>query len=104
MAPPTMMEKSSPHRTYCLLLIGLAYLCVLGFGLYGRHFEPLTGDLTRIGWFSENEFGWGGEQQRFVPPLAPAATLSGSYDIIAVRDSFTPEAYNPGGTRPHFLA
>ena len=91
-------------RRYNLLVIGLAYLCVVGFGLYGRHFEPLTGDLTRIGWFSENEFGWTLEQQRFVPPLAPAATLDGSYDIIAVGDSFTAEEYNPGITWPHFLA
>jgi hypothetical protein len=98
------MPDSSSPRTYNLLVVGLAYLCVLGFGLYGRHFETLTGDLTRIGWFSENEFGWAGEQQRFVPPLAPAATLDGRYDIVAVGDSFTAEEYNPGVTWPHFLA
>src|SRR3954453_22419726 len=98
------MEERSAYRRYNLLIIGLAYFCVTGFGLYGRHFEPLTGDLTRIGWFSENEFGWRGEQQRFAPPLAPAATLDGSYDIVAVGDSFTAEEYNPGITWPHFLA
>jgi hypothetical protein len=94
----------SSYRRYNLIAVGLAYLCVIGFGLYGRQFETLTGDLTRIGWFSENEFGWRGEQQRFVPPLAPAATLDGRYDIIAVGDSFTAEEYDPGITWPHFLA
>src|SRR5882672_600546 len=98
------MGDSSSCRTYNLLAVGLAYLCVVGFGLYGRQFEPLTGDLTRIGWFAENEFGWTLAQQRFVPPLAPTATLAGSYDIIAVGDSFTAEEYNPGVTWPHFLA
>jgi hypothetical protein len=98
-----MVDSSSPRR-YNLLVIGLAYLCVVGFGLYGRNFEPLTGDLTRIGWYSENEFGWAGAQQRFVPPLAPAATLDSSYDIIAIGDSFTAEEYNSGVTWPHFLA
>jgi hypothetical protein len=98
------MAASLAYQRYNLLTIGLAYLCVVGFGLYGRHFETLTGDLTRIGWFSENEFGWHGEQQRFVPPLAPAAALDGSYDIIAIGDSFTAEEYNPGITWPHFLA
>ena len=77
------MTESAAYRRYNWLTIGLAYLCVVGFGLYGRQFEPLTGDLTRIGWFSENEFGWAGEQQRFVPPLAPPAALDGSYDIVA---------------------
>src|SRR4051794_22877141 len=98
------MTEPAVFRRYNLLTIGLAYLCVLGFGLYGRHFETLSGDLTRIGWFSENEFGWHGEQHRFVPPLAPAATLDGRYEIVAVGDSFTAEEYNPGATWPHFLA
>jgi hypothetical protein len=98
------MTESAAYRRYNWLTIGLAYLCVVGFGLYGRQFEPLTGDLTRIGWFSENEFGWAGEQQRFVPPLAPPAALDGSYDIVAIGDSFTAEEYNPGVTWPHFLA
>jgi hypothetical protein len=97
------MEEPTCRR-YNWLTIGLAYLCVVGFGLYGRQFEPLTGDLTRIGWFSENEFGWHGQEQRFVPPLAPAAMLDSSYDIVAIGDSFTAEEYNPGITWPHFLA
>ena len=98
------MTERTRFRRYNLLLIGLAYAAIVGFGLYGRHFEPLTGDLTRIGWFSENEFGWTLPQQRFVPPPAPAATLDGSYDIIAVGDSFTAEEYNPGTAWPHVLA
>jgi hypothetical protein len=98
------MTEPSRFRRYNLLLIGLAYAAIVGFGLHGRQFEPLTGDLTRIGWFSENEFGWTLPQQRFVPPLASAATLDGSYDIIAVGDSFTAEEYNPGTTWPHVLA
>src|SRR6267154_4735607 len=108
MAPPQtpkpLTEGASLHRIYCLLLIGAAYACVVGFGLYGRQFEPLSGDLTRIGWFAENEFGGMLPQQRFAPPLAPAASLDGSYDIIAVGDSFTAEEYNAGVTWPHFLA
>lgn len=98
------MTESARFRRYNLLLIGLVYAAMIGFGLYGRQFEPLTGDLTRIGWFSENEFGWTLPQQRFVPPLASAATLDGSYDVIAVGDSFTAEEYNPGTTWPHVLA
>src|SRR5258708_36544304 len=104
MAQPTTMEKSSPPRTSCLLLIGLSYACVLGFGLYGRHFEPLTGDLTRIGWFAENEFGWTLPQRRFVPPLAPAASLDGRYELIAIGDSFPAEGTHPGTAWPQAVA
>jgi hypothetical protein len=98
------MTDAARHRTYSLILIALAYASAFGFGLYGRHFEPLTGDLTRIGWFAENEFGWTIPQHRFVPPLAPAGKLDGRYDIIAVGDSFTAEEYFPGTTWPQYLA
>ncbi len=98
------MDLASRCRAHNLLLIGLAYAAVIAFGLYGRQFEPLTGDLTRIGWFAENEFGWTLPQRRFVPPLAAPVTLDGRYDILAVGDSFTAEEYNPGITWPHFLA
>ena len=98
------MSEGARYRRYNLLLVGLAYASVVGFGPYGRHFEPLTGDLTRLGWFAENEFGGTLPQQRFVPPLATAATLDGRYDIIAVGDSFTAEEYNSGTTWPHTLA
>ncbi|MBV9523314.1 MAG: hypothetical protein JO010_11005 [Alphaproteobacteria bacterium] len=91
---------------YSLLLIGLGVAIALGFGLYGRNFEPLSGDLTRIGWYSENEFGWLKAEQRFDPPLAQTGRLDGQYDIIAIGDSFTVDeaTHNPGTTWPHALA
>jgi hypothetical protein len=98
------MEDRARWRVYNLLLIGLAYAALLGFGLCGRQLEPLSGDLTRIGWFPESEFGWTRPQSRFVPPLAAAARLDGRYDIIAVGDSFTAEEYNPGTAWPQVLA
>jgi hypothetical protein len=94
------------HRTYSLLLIGLGIAMAAGFGLYGRAFEPLSGDLTRIGWYSENEFGWTKPEQRFDPPLALPGALDGSYDIIALGDSFTVDeaTHSAGTTWPHELA
>jgi hypothetical protein len=93
------------YRLYNALLIGIAATCVLGFGLYGRSLEPLTGDLTRIGWYSENEFGWTAPQHRFQPLVATVGTSAGDADIVAYGDSFTAEStHNPGVTWPHFLA
>src|SRR5260370_35515889 len=107
MAPPQtpnpLTEGASLHRIYCLLLIGAAYACVVGFGLYGRQFEPLTGDLTRIGWFAENEFGGVPPQQRFAPPLPPPASLAGSYDLHAARDRLPPQRGDPRTALPHAL-
>jgi SGNH hydrolase-like domain, acetyltransferase AlgX len=94
------------HRTYSLLLIGLGIAMAAGFGLYGRTFEPLSGDLTRLGWYSENEFGWTKAEQHFDPPLAVPGTLDGRYDIIALGDSFTVDeaTHSAGTTWTHELA
>jgi SGNH hydrolase-like domain, acetyltransferase AlgX len=93
------------HRRYALALIGLALAAVGFFGLYGRHFEPLTGDLTRIGWYAENAYGWTLPDHRMLPPLAEKGRLDGAYDIVAFGDSFTVDEWDrPGSNWPHFLA
>jgi hypothetical protein len=93
------------HRRYALTLAVLAIAAVAGFGLYGRSFEPLAGDLTRIGWYAENEFGPTLPDHRFASPLAAEGQLDGVYDIVAVGDSFTvDEAGRSGADWPHFLA
>src|SRR6185369_9731185 len=90
---------------YATLLAGLGAALVLGFGLYGRQFEPLTGDLTRIGWYPENAFGWTAPDHRFTPPLAEPGRLDGTYDVIVVGDSFSvDESDRIGANWPHFLA
>lgn len=93
------------YRLYNTLLIGIAVVAVVGFGAFGRTLQPLTGDLTRIGWYSENEFGWTLPQQRFQPLVATVGAGDGRAEIIAYGDSFTAESpHDPGVTWPHFLA
>ena len=90
---------------YSLLLVVLMVALTLGFGLWARSFEPLWGDLTRIGWRSENDFGWTLPKQHFQPLAAEVGSLDRHYDIVAIGDSFTAESkWRPGTTWPHFLA
>jgi hypothetical protein len=92
-------------RRYALLLVGLMVGLTLGFGLWARSFEPLWGDLTRIGWRTENDFGWTLPKQHFEPLAAEIGSLDRHYDIVAIGDSFTAESHwRPGTTWPHFLA
>jgi hypothetical protein len=93
------------HGRYTLQLVSLMVTLTLGFGLWSRGFEPLWGDLTRIGWRSENDFGWTLPKQRFAPLAAEIGSLDRHYDIVAIGDSFTGESqWRPGTTWPHFLA
>lgn len=91
------------HRRYAALLVGLSVLIAGAAALYGRHLEPLTGDLTRIGWFAENDYGWTRPIERFATPPAETGRIEESYDIVALGDSFT-AASVPGTAWPNFLA
>src|SRR5947207_3379072 len=91
------------HRRYSLVLVGCSLAAVLAFAIYGHLLQPLSGDLTRIGWYAENDYGWNAPKQRFDPPLAEEGRLDGRYDVIAVGDSFT-ASHIPGVAWPHFLA
>jgi len=93
------------HRRYAVLLILLSGILAGALALYGRSFEPLTGDLTRIGWRSENDFGWTKPKEHFEPLAAALGSLDQHYDLVAIGDSFTGESpWHPGTTWPHYLA
>lgn len=66
--------------------------------------EPLDGDLTRIGWFSENSFGWNGTQEYFLKPLAYKGSITSNYDVIILGDSFSDFEEEKWHKWPHYLA
>jgi hypothetical protein len=78
------------YKTYLLWLMVpllLASMAIIGLNLW---LEPLVGDLTRIGGYPENDYGWRGSQERFTPPLADEITdPDGHHDILVFGDSFS---------------
>jgi hypothetical protein len=78
------------YKTYLVWLMVpllLASMAIIGLDLW---LEPLVGDLTRIGGYPENDYGWRGTQERFTPPLADEITdPDGRYDILVFGDSFS---------------
>lgn len=51
--------------------------------------DPLDGDLTRLGGFSENRYGPAAPQAIFVPPLVETARPGESYDVVVIGDGFS---------------
>jgi hypothetical protein len=93
------------HRRYAILLILLSASLAVVLALYGRSLQPLSGDLTRIGWRTENDFGWTRPEEHFEPLAASLGMLDAHYDVVAIGDSFTGESpWHPGTTWPHYLA
>jgi hypothetical protein len=80
------------HKNYNLiLLIPLGSLFAV-FIFLALWVEPIEGDLTRLGGFTENDFGWNDPQQQFSSALF---TLEESreydqyYDVVVLGDSFS---------------
>ncbi len=81
--------------TFLVITILLCALIVTGTVLIatGMKNQPLTGDLTRIGGYTENEYGWNSPQQEFSKiffhTISDISEYRSYYDVLVLGDSFT---------------
>ena len=95
-------SSSSPHRRFVIGLLGVVLVPVsLLFGV-GLYLEPLHGDLTRVGSFAENDFGWNKSQLEFPQPLHEVGSYERYYDVVVLGDSFS--LVSPKWTWQNYLA
>jgi hypothetical protein len=97
------------YRTYNILVLTSVLAMVSGIVALALWLQPLCGDLTRLGGFAENDYGWNAPQRVFDPPRAEPGALDRSYDIVVIGDSYslrtTPDRQTPyGGFWTDFLA
>jgi hypothetical protein len=57
--------------------------------IIGLNLEPLDGDLTRIGYFSEKDYGWNQTSHKVIKKNIHEGKLEDTYDVIILGDSFT---------------
>lgn len=69
----------------CLLLLG--FLPGLLFFVLGIRMQPINGDLTRIGAYSERLYGWSTPQRVFAQPLF-GSSVADQPDVLVIGDSF----------------
>ncbi len=92
--------NSEPHRRFVLWLLALVVFPVAVLSVIGIYLQPLYGDLTRVGFYSEREFGWNSlqvvfqhTQLKFPALLEHGYADSGSYvhyhDVLVLGDSFS---------------
>lgn len=88
--------SSEPHHHFARWLLVLVVLPVAGLFALGVYLQPLYGDLTRTGFYSEREFG-GHEPQEIFPHtqlVFPASQADSGqyehyYDMVVLGDSFS---------------
>lgn len=77
------------YRAYSITFIVLL-ACILSPAIIvGYRLDPLNGDLTRIGFYSENDYGWSGTEFSFDPAPSQVGELTENYDIVVLGDSFS---------------
>ncbi len=80
--------KSVSFKKYSLILVyAFLFLAVIAWGME-LYFEKLYGDLTRVGYFSERDFGWRSPQPEIPPELFKDYPLADA-DILVIGDSFS---------------
>lgn len=82
-------SSSDANRSYTHWVLALAFLPGLLLFIYGIYLQPLYGDLTRIGLFSEREFGWQGTQQTFKEAAYVQDQYKHPADVVVLGDSFS---------------
>lgn len=80
---------SSDARRYVGGLTLLTLLPASVLFAVGIYLEPLYGDLTRFGAYSEREFGWTKPQLIFPTPLYTRDRYTQYHDIVVLGDSFS---------------
>lgn len=70
-------------------LLTIVFIPVVALFLMGIYLQPLFGDLTRIGFYAERDFGWSGSQVEFLRPLSAFGSYSQKYDVVVLGDSFS---------------
>ena len=75
-------------RGYNLLFVALVVPPVLLMLVLALTQEPLRGDLTRPGGYTEADYGWNQPQERFSPPIV-STRYDRPFDVVVLGDSFS---------------
>lgn len=91
----TFARPPQPHaRSFLTTFLAIALPAVAVLVAFTLHQSRVQGDLTRVGGYSENEYGWTATHARFDPPLV-STVYDRPYDVVVVGDSYS--LHSPGG-------
>ncbi|MCB1851861.1 MAG: hypothetical protein KDI83_13970 [Gammaproteobacteria bacterium] len=77
------------YRLYWRVLYRTLAAAILVLFATAIYLDPISGDLTRLGGYPENLFGWTIPQSRFSPHLYDTGIYNQYHDIVVFGDSFS---------------
>lgn len=101
------MKNFRKYNLILLTSLGLLFLSMVGLAFF---LEPLNGGLTRIGGYTENNFGWNLPQERLGSKLYRSGKneiYDRYHDVVVIGDSFSNylpnEIMHPAGYWPNYF-
>ncbi|WP_020481924.1 hypothetical protein [Methylomonas sp. MK1] len=76
-------------RRYVIILLISLFIGGINLAALAVYLQPLSGDLTRLGWFSERDFGWNNPQVNVKETRYEVGPYDHYYDVVVVGDSFS---------------
>jgi ribosomal protein S8 len=86
----TVSKKKSHH--YLIINLGIIVIFLFLTVASGWLSEKLDGDLTRLGYFDESEFGWESAQYKYKQRLFGIGKIGKKYDVVVLGDSFSQDS------------
>ena len=78
------------HKRYAISLLVLALVGVIVLLSASYYLQPLSGDMTRVGGYAENDFGWNQPQRVFAnAPFLHLSQYDQYADVLVLGDSFS---------------
>lgn len=84
-----MKPQKISYKTYSVTLLAVIAVVAISSSIIRLNLQKLSGELTRLGFYPESDFGWSGEQYHYQPPLKEMGVLNEPYDIVVIGDSFS---------------
>lgn len=78
------------YRDFNRLFLFTVLIVFVPLVIFSTYLEPLEGDLTRTGYYSENDFGWNSPQEQINDSqIKTNQEYDRYYDVVIIGDSFS---------------
>lgn len=84
-----MARTDAQFKNYLLLLVCILLPAILLLVFTAVYIETLDGELTRLGGYSERDFGWNSLQKAIGKDIHLGDRYDQYYDVVVVGDSFS---------------
>ncbi len=77
------------YKKYVSVLLSITSVCLIIIFMTAFYIQPLEGELTRLGFYSERDYGWNIPQKKIRGGANMVKEYSGNSEVLIIGDSFS---------------